>query len=148
MAKTLEEIQAAYRARLILPEFPTDDSLVFMTRARTLVVAKGYERIVIGKRGPYVEFLDEHVNQASMFVPPDQIWRFRNDFCYYCELRTRDSCRVKIYLQKRPVDYADYRVGRWYISPFDLITDKHSVLVEPLRRKKNDQDLQEDAERD
>lgn len=148
MARTLEEIQNAYRARLILSEFPEGDSPVFMTQAKTMVVAWGYERVVIGKRGPYVEFLDEHMNQKALFVPPDQMWRFHADACYYYELRTRDSCRVKIYLQKRSVDYADYRPGRWYISPFDLITDRHPVLVEPLKRKKNDQDLQEDAGRD
>ena len=140
MPKTLEEIQEGYRRRLILPEFPISDQLIFMTEC-DLIVARGYERVVIGMRGPYVEFLDEHIIQKSLFVPGDQRWRFDHlhaGKCYYYEFRTRDSRRVKVYLQKKPVDYADYHIGRWYISPFDLVTDQHSELVEPLRKEKHD----------
>jgi hypothetical protein len=28
---------------------------------------------------------------------------------------------VKLYLQKRTVAYADYRIGMCYISPFDMV---------------------------
>lgn len=144
MAKTLEQIQTAYRERLILPEFPEGSMLVFMTVVRTMPVAKGYERIVIGRRGPYVEFLTEHINQSAIFVPGDQRWRFDPSWSqkvFYWEFRTRDSCCVKIYLQRRLVTYADYRVGCWYISPFDLVTDQQSVLVKPLKKDKHDKDL-------
>lgn len=150
MPKTLEEIQDDYRKRLILPEFPSGDPQAFMTRARTLVIAEGYERIVIGMRGPYVEFLDEHINQKSLFIPGDQRWRVDPTWClrvFYWELRTVDSCRVKVYLQRKPVDYADYRVGRWYISPFDLVTDRHPVLIEPLKKGKHG-NVQEAPRRD
>lgn len=139
--RTLERIQEGYRRRLILSEFPPEgEPPVFMTRCRTLAVATGYRRIVIGMRGPYVEFLDEHIDKSSLFIPGDQMWRTDarfNSRCYYYEFRTRDSCRIKVYLQKRPVGYADYRVGRWYISPFDLVTDRHPVLIEPLERKRD-----------
>jgi hypothetical protein len=30
---------------------------------------------------------------------------------------------VKVYDQKRTVDYADYKVGLFYMSPFDLFVD-------------------------
>ena len=141
MPKTLEEIQEGYRRRLILPEFPPDGDPLIFTTGCELIIAHGYERVVIGMRGPYVEFLDEHIKRESLFIPGDQRWRFDHFHvgkCYYYEFRTRDSRRIKVYFQKKPVDYADYRIGRWYISPFDLVTDQHPVLVEPLRKEKHD----------
>jgi len=43
---------------------------------------------------------------------------------------------VKIYDQKRTVDYADYKVGLFYISPFDLCVEKEPVITK-LEKKKS-----------
>jgi hypothetical protein len=40
------------------------------------------------------------------------------------EWRTKDQSNVKVYEQSRTVDYADYRVGLFYISPFDLFVER------------------------
>jgi len=98
-----------------------------------LKVSIGYERIVIGGRGPYVEFTDEQIIQTNFLVPEDQRWRFTNSNSYYNEYRTSQD-NVKVYHQKKTVDYADYKVGMWYISPFDLKTEGR-VLIEPIRQR-------------
>lgn len=98
-----------------------------------LKVAIGYERIVIGGRGPYIEFVDEQVIQDNFIVPEDQRWRFTSSSSYYNEYRTSQD-NVKIYHQKKTVDYADYKIGFWYISPFDLKTES-GVLIEPIRQR-------------
>ena len=98
-----------------------------------LKVSIGYERIVIGGRGPYVEFTDEQIIQTNLLVPEDQRWRFTNSNSYYNEYRTSQD-NVKVYHQKKTVDYADYKVGMWYISPFDLKTEG-AFLIEPIRQR-------------
>lgn len=143
MSRTLIEVQEHYRSRLVLPEHSEGDSLEFRTQSG-LTIARGYERVVLGGRGPYVEFLTEHMIQDSLFIPESARWRLDPSWtlrCYYWELRTRDECRVKIYYQRRTVDYADYRIGCWYVSPFELVTDRHDELVRPLAGKREDDAL-------
>lgn len=133
MPKTSEEIREGYRQRLILPEFPPQsDPIEFRTKSGTLI-AIGYERVVIGDRGPYVEFSSKHLEKRGWEIPADQKWRVHGR-CYYVEGRTTDESNVKMYYQKALVNYADYKVGMWYISPFDLVTDQYPTLVEPLEK--------------
>ena len=98
-----------------------------------LKVASGYSRIVVGKRGPYVEFSDGQLSLDNFYVPEDQEWRFHSLNSFYEEYRTKQD-NVKIYHQRKTVDYADYRIGMWYISPFDLNSENGS-LIDPLRSK-------------
>ena len=51
---------------------------------------------------------------------------------YYAEYRSNDDADVKVYWQKKAVDYADYRVGLYYISPFDLVDGDGHELILPL----------------
>jgi len=126
--KTSEEIRRGYRERLILPEF-CEESVTFFTKSG-LKVAQEYVRVVIGDRGPYIEFADEMMTTSpDIYIPQDQVWRIKNALCFYIEYRTNDNCFVKIYKQKKPVSYADYKTGLWYISPFDLVSDKYPQLV-------------------
>ena len=87
-----------------------------------LLLAKGYRRVVIGERGPYVEMLQRHIIRVHFHVPEDQRYRLKSRDVYYIEFRSNCPSRVKAYLQRRAVEYADYRVGCWYISPADLCT--------------------------
>lgn len=85
-----------------------------------LFLLRGYERIVIGKRGPYVECKSNQIKMNVIEVPENQHWRFYNKNAFYLEYRTNDEAYVKLYKQLKEVDYADYQIGYWYISPFDL----------------------------
>jgi len=135
--KTSEEIRQGYRERLILPEFCEED-IVFSTKAG-LRVAEGYIRVVLGDRGPYIEFEDAMMTTSpDIFIPYDKKYRIKNALCYYIEYRTNDDAYVKIYRQKKLVGYADYQIGFWYISPFDLTSDKYPELVKKLEKGSKD----------
>jgi len=103
----------------------------FYTRSG-LQVAKGYIRVVIGKRGPYIEFSDDQVVMDSLFIPEKEKYRLNRDFVFYNEYRTTDKEYVKFYHQKQPVSYADYKVGLWYASPQSLVTKDCDLLYLPL----------------
>ena len=85
------------------------------------LLAVGFVRIVLGGRGAYVEFSKEHIQMENLHIPEDQMWRLTNDMAYYIEYHSRDAANTKVYHQKRPVDYADYKVGLFYISPGDVV---------------------------
>src|ERR1039458_8821020 len=61
--------------------------------------------------------------------------RFNDLQVYYAEYRSHDKSDVKVYWQKKTVDYADYRVGRYYISPFDLVDGEDKDLIDPIARR-------------
>lgn len=76
-----------------------------------LFLLRGYERIVIGKRGPYVECKSSQIKMNVIEVPENQHWRFYNKNAFYLEYRTNDEAYVKLYKQLKEVDYADYQIG-------------------------------------
>lgn len=120
-----------YKDRLKLPLNSIDcDDIQFYTRTQKTHVATNYNRVVIGGRGPYIEFELEMLDSKNCFIPKEQEYRIDNDVVYYVELRTNDKDNVKIYIQKRCVSYADYIIGKAYISPFDLTSDKYETLIE------------------
>jgi len=126
-----------YVKRLKLPLEGSDD-VSFFTKCGTLV-ARGYARVVVGDRGPYVEFEPQHIVAESFHIPKDQEYRKADKRVYYVEARSNDAAYVKLYFQRKTVEYADYLVGRFYISPFELTSDKYPVLIEPLRSKEDEE---------
>lgn len=101
-------------------------------------IATGYTRVVIGGRGPYIEFLPGHLIWDSLQIPDEEKYRLEHpwkDRVYYVEWRTKDESNVKVYDQKRSVDYADYRVGLVYISPFDLFVEGEPVITKLEKEK-------------
>ena len=87
---------------------------------RGALLAHGYNRVVIGGRGPYVEFNDSQILISTFEIPEEEKYRLTNGVSFYVEYRSKDNDYVKLYFQKRKVAYADYRIGLYYISPFDL----------------------------
>lgn len=85
-----------------------------------LKVSTGYNRIVIGGRGPYVEFTEDQIDFKSFHIPKDQLYRLTDKRVYYVELRSTDFSNTKLYYQLQTVAYADYKIGMLYISPYDL----------------------------
>ena len=121
-----------YSERLRIP-LEGSESAKFFTKSGTHV-ATGYERIVIGGRGPYIEFKADQIVEESFSIPEDQEYRKTDRRVYYIEARSDDESNVKLYIQRRTVKYADYKVGMLYISPFELKTDEIDELVEPLQK--------------
>ena len=105
------------------------DKLFLYSKSGTLL-ATGYTRVVIGKRGPYIEFNDAQIQKKEFHIPEGESYRLGNQVEYYVEYRSNDDSNVMLYHQKRKVAYADYRIGMYYISPFDLVmTDFYPVIL-------------------
>jgi hypothetical protein len=126
-----------YQDRLRIP-LEGNDHTRFETRTR-LHVATGYSRIAIGGRGPYVEFLPGHLIWDNLHIPDGEKYRLDHpwkDRIYYVGWRTNDESNVKVYEQKKTADYADYKVGLFYISPFDLSIGGEPVVMKLKQRAK------------
>ena len=127
-----------------LKEFGNEEQIFYI---RDEIVFIGYDRIVYGDHGPYIEFSNRHIRRKlvckftgkviySLSVPSKPVY-------YYMWLYPQDMPEVKIYYQLKTVNnlpdaplredgkpskfnrkegYADYKVGKFYISPF--IIDK------------------------
>jgi hypothetical protein len=106
----------------------------FYSSSRTLI-ANGYLRVVIGGRGPYVEFSGDNIVFSSLYVPLEAEYRLNSKSVYYIELRSEDEANVKVYYQLKPVLYADYRVDYYYISPFDLWLEDGTPVITKLNKK-------------
>jgi hypothetical protein len=109
-----------------------------------LKVITGYTRIVIGGHGPFIEFYPNHIIYENLHVPLDQDNK-SPDHYYYNELRTNDNTNIKFYDQLHKVDYADYKVGMMYASPFELYVNGE-VIIEDLRNKKK-KEAEKDVQR-
>lgn len=88
-----------------------------------LMLCNRYNRIVIGDYGAFVEILPEDIIHENIKVKKGQEYR---DFderyskrVKYSWLTANDNSDIKIYFQKKKVDYADYVPGRYYISPYE-----------------------------
>lgn len=121
-----------WKKRFRIPVNPRSDGchweIPLFNRSGTQV-ARGYRRIVIGKRGPYVEFHFTDVMWNNFFVPDSEQHRLNSRVVFYEEWRTIDDSYVKLYLQKKTVAYADYKVHMMYISPFDLLDEDNRPII-------------------
>ncbi len=82
-------------------------------------MASGYNRVVHGERGSYIEFEKHHLYQTLFFTPDTQKWRmtpYWKERVFYYEMRSTDDSYIKLYIQRKTVDYADYKIGKCYIS--------------------------------
>jgi hypothetical protein len=118
-----------YLERLKIPIKGNKDT-IFYSLDNKIMIAKGYNRIVIGGRGPYVEFNNIQISGNILVIPEDQKWRLEKSWSskiFYIEYRTFTN-NIKVYFQKRIVDYADYKIGKFYISVFDLNVDGKAII--------------------
>lgn len=91
----------------------------------------------MGGRGHCVESLPVHLICGSLHIPQEEKYRTehpRKGKVFYVDWRTKDQSNVKVYEQSRTVDYADYKVRLFYISPFDLFVEGEPVITK-LERK-------------
>lgn len=79
--------------------------------------AKGYERVVHGGRGDYVELTKDQIvlQLQSRFKQPVPSKITNEPFFYYWLIPI--GREEKVYWQCNTVGYADYKIGYYYISP-------------------------------
>lgn len=83
------------------------------------LICDGYERIVIGDYGAFVEFNVDQANKATFSVAKGQEYRisdpkYKNVKYYWYTIN--DGSNIKIYFQRRCVPYADYKPRMFYVS--------------------------------
>jgi hypothetical protein len=82
------------------------------------IIAFRFTRIVVGDYGAFIEFDEIDANHEIFQIPENQRFRLSSNFCgKYLWMTTG---KTKIYKQLRTVSYADYLVGKYYISPFEV----------------------------
>ena len=85
------------------------------------LICNGYDRIVIGDYGAYIEFSSEQANKDLFIIAPGQEYRLepRYSNVKYIWLTIDDGSQIKIYYQKNTVSYADYKPRYYYISVYE-----------------------------
>jgi len=86
-------------------------------------LAIAYCRIVIGDYGAFLEIADSDIIKSAIKIKQGQEYRISDerfkDRVKYIWYTDKNNDGVKIYHQLRFVDYADYKPGMWYISPYE-----------------------------
>lgn len=103
----------------------TGDKEFIIRSIENTPIAIGYERIVIGDYGAFIEINKEDCFKVNICCKLGQEFRYRdqkykNKVKYYW-YTTKDTSDVKIYFQQRTVTYADYKPDMIYISPFEIL---------------------------
>lgn len=85
-----------------------------------------YERIVIGDYGAYVEISASHLSDNHFIYidqndPIDETISSRHSS--HMTLALNDESSYTIYFQVKPVPYGNFIPGRFYIDPYDVISD-------------------------
>ncbi len=88
------------------------------------LITSHYNRIVIGDYGAFIEFDTPNYNQLITSIGEE--YRSNSDWknCKYEWLTMKDRSDIKIYYQKHTVDYADYKIGKYYVSVHEVIAGK------------------------
>ena len=126
--------QNRFKDKLFVSEFlglnEFGDSKIQIKTNFNTVIANGYLRVLYGDHGAYIEFLREHIKWNEFEC-------VRKNFGYYDKWYTVDGSNILLYYQIKDVKklanppkggfngnrkegYADYRVGRIYISVLDV----------------------------
>lgn len=115
--------------RNALPEWCNlngDPSAALKTLGGTLL-SVGYERIVIGDYGAFVEISPTSICEEALCCKQGQEYRYTDERfaekVKYLWLTAKDQSDCKIYLQKKTVTYADYVPGMYYISPYEVVKE-------------------------
>lgn len=100
------------------------DNIPLYTMSGTKICNR-YRRIVVGDYGAFVEFNDCDMKGCPCFiVKPGQEYRIQDPKysknVKYWWLTAIDDSGIKIYEQRRTVDYADYIPGMYYVSVHEV----------------------------
>lgn len=120
------EVRELYKNNLP-PNLPLEGNKDFPIRStKGTLISKGYERIVIGDYGAFIEFAEEQAEKNNYKIKKGQEYRIYDpkysSNVKYNWLTAKDESDIKIYQQKKTVTYADYKAGMYYVSPFEILT--------------------------
>jgi hypothetical protein len=101
------------------------DKIALFCKHCRLPIANGYNRVVIGERGPYIEFERENMMLDNMSFVAGQRHIYFDEYSSNCEHK------VFIYFQRKTVVYADYLVDKFYIGPDLLVDENGTICIDP-----------------
>ena len=120
----LGDVREKYRKAL--PEWCNlnGDSQTSLFTLDDTLISTGYERIVIGDYGAFVEISPTSIRQEAVRCKEGQEYRYSSERfsknVKFLWLTAKDKSDCKIYLQRKRVCYADYLPGMYYISPYEV----------------------------
>lgn len=106
------------KALEVIPNFAREGCCYIQPKRSKLIIAQGFDRLVVGDYGAYLEISKDdiwHVNITPRWPgtpsrPVKYIW-----------MVTKDNTNTKVYFQQATVNYADYKVGYYYVAPADVV---------------------------
>lgn len=108
----------------LLPAWCKENGDVITLRTmRGTPIMQGYDRIVIGDYGAFLETTPDKMMRKYIRIKDGQEFRMNDpqfSNCKYIWMTATDDSDVKIYFQKHSVSYADYIPGRIYVSPYEV----------------------------
>ena len=123
LPKELSKQQREYYLSQLSPEFCLDgDFNCELYDLKGNKISNGYNRIVIGDYGAFIEIDLTHMLTVNLKVKPGQEYRYTEKYrnVKYYWLCLKDNEDIKIYYQKNTVTYADYKVDMFYIAPDEV----------------------------
>lgn len=79
--------------------------------------ANDFERVVHGGRGDYIELTKEQINVDLISIYGRHVPSYVSDESFYYYYLIPIGRKEKVYWQVKTVNYADYKIGYYYISP-------------------------------
>jgi hypothetical protein len=108
-----------YKSQLTLP---IEGQEINIYSPKDTLISVGYSQIIVGDYGAYLEISSDQIIRENIKVKVGQEFRFNSKYkVKYYWYEPIDGSGVKIYLQKRKVNYADYRRGYYYIDPNEMV---------------------------
>lgn len=119
-----------YYAERISPLLSIDGSSEPLFDSSGKLICNGYDRVVIGDYGSYIEFDAINANTDRFVIPEGQEWRLnlkRYPHVKYTWYTLKGSkSNVKLYHQINTVTYADYIIGKYYVSTDEVRTKNNT----------------------
>ena len=86
------------------------------------IFSKGYERVVIGDYGAFIEISKNDIITDNMILKEGEEYRLSDKYnVKYLWYTINDYSDIKIYFQQRSVVYADYKPDMYYVCPYQVI---------------------------
>jgi hypothetical protein len=113
-----------------LPAFLLLDTGQSLYTVNGSLICNGFDRIVTGDYGSYIEFSNEQANKDMFTIAPGQEYRLepRYNNAKYIWLTIGDDSDVKIYYQRNTVSYADYQPKKYYVSVYEVYPEEIVIL--------------------
>ena len=120
-----EDVRKAYKQALYHEQIMRPEELIL--RIPTGENLCSVDRVVIGDYGAYYEISKNNIERKLIENTRGQEYRFKDpkykDKVKYLWLNPKGFPDIKIYYQLKTVSYADYKIGKLYISCFDETLD-------------------------